>query len=185
MVVSEYRKLLLHMQWADSLIWKAVLSLAALQQDQRMRERLYHLHSTQWAYLQVWRGEQIRVPELATFPNLQSLGVWARDYHRELARYAEALQEAALSRSIEFPWAAQLVKRFGGVSPATLAETVLQIVLHTTHHRGQVASRLRAVESEPPMIDFIAWVWMGRPAAVWGGVEAASQGYEADEARST
>jgi uncharacterized damage-inducible protein DinB len=184
MVLSEYRTLLWHMEWADSLIWKTVLSVAAVQQDQPTRERLHHFHSTQWAYLQIWRGELIRIPDLATFADLQSLGVWARDYHRELATYADALQDATLQRTIEFPWAAQLSKRFGSVAPATLAETILQIVLHTTHHRAQVATGLRAVGSEPPMMDFIAWVWMGRPAAVWGGVEAGEQDAAPDGRRT-
>ena len=167
MVLSEYGKLVLHMEWADSLVWKAVLGASALQQDQSTRERLYHYHSTQWVYLQVWRDEEIRIPELATFADLPSLGAWARSYHLELAPFAAGLQEATLQRTIEFPWADQLAKRFGSVAPATLAETILQVVLHTTHHRAQIATRLRAVGHEPPMMDFIGWVWMGRPAAEW------------------
>jgi uncharacterized damage-inducible protein DinB len=162
MDVSEYRNLLSHMEWADSLIWKAVLRADPLRRDQPTRERLYHSHSTQWVYLQVWRREQIRIPELATFPDLEALSSWARAYYRDLATYADALQGAALHRTIEFPWATQLMERFGTVAPATLAETILQVVLHTTHHRAQVASTLRGVGHAPPMSDFIACCgWAG------------------------
>ncbi len=69
-----------------------------LQQDPSTRECLYHCHSTQWAYLQVWRGEEIRIPELASFAALPS----------------------------------------------------------------------PVCGSGPPTMDFIGWVWMGRPAAEWG-----------------
>ncbi len=51
--------------------------------------------------------------------------------------------------------------------PATLAETVLQITSHTTYHRGQVNMRLRELGAEPPLTDFIAWIWLGRPEAEW------------------
>ena len=41
----------------------------------------------------------------------------------------------------------------------------LQVVLHTQHHRGQVCARLRDAGGEPPTVDFIVWLWEGRPAA--------------------
>jgi len=34
-------------------------------------------------------------------------------------------------------------------------------------HRGQVAARLREIGGEPPLVDFIAWVRLGRPEPVW------------------
>jgi uncharacterized damage-inducible protein DinB len=68
---------------------------------------------------------------------------------------------------VQLPWADRLVERFGQALPATWSETVLQVNLHTTYHRGQVTSRLRALGSEPPLTDFIAWIWMGRPAPGW------------------
>jgi hypothetical protein len=36
-----------------------------------------------------------------------------------------------------------------------------------------VARRLRELEVEPPLTDYIAWVWTGRPEADWGSEEAA------------
>ena len=46
----------------------------------------------------------------------------------------------------------------------TLAETALQVAMHSTYHRGQVNARLRQIGGEPPLVDFIAWIWFGRPA---------------------
>jgi len=51
--------------------------------------------------------------------------------------------------------------------PTTLAETMVQVYAHTGHHRGQVISRLRDLGSTPPLVDYLAWLWQHRPAAVW------------------
>ncbi len=39
--------------------------------------------------------------------------------------------------------------------------------MHSTHHRGQVAARLRELGGEPPLVDFIAWLWWKRPEPEW------------------
>jgi uncharacterized damage-inducible protein DinB len=173
MTPGEVASLIHHMEWADALIWKAALGVASLEQERQLRERLHHFHSTQRAYLQMWRGEALSILELSSFSDLRSLGRWARGYYRELRTYAGTLQEPTLRQTVEIPWAAQVVKRFGSAGPATMGETILQIVLHTTHHRGQVATMLRLAGGEPPMTDFIAWLWMGRPEPRWDCIEVA------------
>jgi uncharacterized damage-inducible protein DinB len=160
------------MEWADALIWEAVLQVPALQADHELRGRLYHLHATQWSYLQIWRGEPLNLREPSSFPDLRSVCGWARGYYMELAGFTETLRTAALDRAVEFPWAKHIGERFGRVGPTTLGETILQIAHHTTHHRGQVATRVRQGEGEPPPMDFIAWVWMEKPAPRWPDLEA-------------
>jgi uncharacterized damage-inducible protein DinB len=49
----------------------------------------------------------------------------------------------------------------------TVAETMLQVAMHTTYHRGQLNKRLRELGGEPPLIDFIVWIWLGKPKAEW------------------
>ncbi len=169
--VSDYRSLLLHMEWADALVWRAVL--CAPGQDDSIPGRLHHFHSTQWAYLQVLQRQPLKIPELASFPDLRSLGRWARGFYRELPALRDSLDDATLGRPVEFPWAAQLEERFGTPAPATTGECLLQLALHTAYHRGQVATRLRERGGEPPLTDFIAWIWMRRPAPDWASVDAA------------
>ena len=170
MDASEYRSLLLHMEWADALVWQSVLN--APRPDDSIPERLHHFHCTQWAYLQVLQGRPLDVPDRGAFPDSRSLGLWARRFYRELPAYRDSLDEAKLSRRVEFPWAARVAERLGNPGPATAGESILQLVLHTTYHRGQVATRLRECGGEPPLTDFIAWIWMRRPAPDWGGLEA-------------
>jgi uncharacterized damage-inducible protein DinB len=54
----------------------------------------------------------------------------------------------------------------------TLGETMLQIASHSTHHRAQNNSQLRELGAKPPLVDYIAWLWSGRPDAEWPAASA-------------
>ena len=53
----------------------------------------------------------------------------------------------------------------------TLGETVFQVWAHTTAHRAQVNTRLRDAGVTPPLVDYIGWLWAGRPQADWPGMD--------------
>jgi len=171
MDVAECRAVLGHAEWADALVWKSVAAWG--REDHDLRSVLHHLHMVQWAYLHIWRAEQVKPPELTTFPTLLAIRGWAREYYRELPSYLARVSGPAVAEPVRFPWSDRLVQRFGQVRSATWAESVLQLAMHSAHHRGQVARRLRELRLEPPMTDFIAWIWADRPEADWGDEEAA------------
>ena len=171
MDLADCKALLSHAEWADALVWKAALSSG--QEDDELRAKLHHLHLVQWAYLHIWRAEQVRPRELSTFPTLAGIRGWAREYYRELPSYMGALSDPDLGSEVRIPWADRLVQRFGRARPTTLAESVLQVALHSSYHRGQVVRRLRELDVEAPLSDFLAWIWMDRPEADWGEPEAA------------
>jgi uncharacterized damage-inducible protein DinB len=167
MQAGEYQSLLRHMEWADAAVWKAVLNLPAAQKDTPLLERLYHLHTVQRVYLQVWRRESIQVPEASSFTNLPALADWTRANYQELHTFAQGLASETLSRTLEFPWSREVIARLGSAGPATLGESVLQVALHSAYHRGQVATRIRELGGEPPLTDFIAWTLRARPDPEW------------------
>ena len=101
------------------------------------------------------------------FGDLAEVHTWAREYYRDLWAFAEKLDAHTLAGRVEFPWAGELVKWFGEARPATVQETVIQVSMHTAHHRGQLCTLIRELGGEPPLVDFIGWVWMGKPRAVW------------------
>lgn len=171
MDLGDCRSLLGHAEWADALLWRS--ALAPHQEDGELRAKLHHLHVVQWQYLHIWRAETVKPREPSTFPTMAAIREWARGYYDELSSYVADVSAADLAREVRFPWADRLVQRFGTAHPATWAESVLQVALHSTYHRGQVARRLRELEVEPPLTDYIAWVWLGRPEADWGDAEAA------------
>ena len=164
--------LLVHMEWADARIWTAALAVPALAHDAATRERLHHFHSTQWAYLQVLMGRPLDIPDLATFADLGSVGHWARGFYRQLPALRATLVGSRLDQQVDFPWAEHIATVYGRVAaPATVGECILQLALHTAHHRGQVAMTVRVAGGEPPTVDYIAWIWMGRPSPDWNGLD--------------
>ena len=171
MDLADCRSLLGHAEWADALVWASVADGGL--EDDELRARLHHLHVVQWAYLHAWRAEPVRPRELGTFPTMAAVRAWAREYYRELPVYLASASGQDVEREVRFPWAERLVQRFGHVPPASWADSVLQVALHSSHHRGQVTRRLRELGAEAPLTDYIAWVWTGRPEADWGSEEAA------------
>jgi uncharacterized damage-inducible protein DinB len=168
----ELQETLDHLEWADAEILGAVLALPGASHDKRLRSLLIHIHEVQWAYLQLWRGEPVVIPERETFTDLVSVSRWAQDYHTQRRRFVSEILSADLDGHIAFPWADRLSARFGRVCPTTLRQSMVQIGLHSAYHRGQVATRLRELGAEPPLVDFVAWVWRGQPAAAWPEIPA-------------
>jgi uncharacterized damage-inducible protein DinB len=41
------------------------------------------------------------------------------------------------------------------------------VPMHSQYHRGQVNARLKEVGGVPPNVDYILWVWVGRPVGLW------------------
>ena len=44
---------------------------------------------------------------------------------------------------------------------------MIQVAMHTAYHRGQINTRVRELGGEPKLVDFIAWIWYGKPKADW------------------
>ena len=167
MNISTLTDLYRHMEWADAAVWTAVLDNDAGRTDAKLRETLYHLHVVQRAFLRVWRGEPRETP-YPTFDDAQSLMRWGRTYYDEAMSHLESLSDEQVSQAMPVPWAAMVEQRLGRAPETTsVGETAMQVALHSTYHRGQINARLRVVGGEPPLTDYIAWVWLGRPAANW------------------
>ena len=156
-----------HMEWADALVWRAVLALDAASRDEKLRRYFHHLHLVQHAYLRAWRGEPINQP-YPTFDDAQSVMLWGRSYYRELFAHLEMVTDEQFTSTMDLPWTEIVEKELGRMPESlTVGETMLQVPLHSLYHRGQVNARLREVGGEPPRVDYITWMWLGRPAPEW------------------
>jgi len=156
-----------HSEWADATVWRAVFNSASAPTDERLRNWLQHIHMVQHAFINVWRDQPYSASagsELA----LAELASWGREYHQLAAQYLPTLSEEDLDSPLIMPWAGFLTKHLGrDPSITTKGETIVQVASHSTYHRGQVNARLRELGEEPPLTDFIAWIWFGRSAAEW------------------
>lgn len=162
-VIDLYR----HMAWADATVWEMVQANPAARDDAKVRDVLYHVHLVQHAFLRTWRGEPRDTP-FPTFAEPSGLMQWAIDFHRDAGTHLATMAEGAFAAPMPLAWA-DMVAAAIGRPPAltTFGDTVLQVPLHSLHHRAQVNARLRELGMTPTIIDYIAWIWFGRPAAVW------------------
>jgi uncharacterized damage-inducible protein DinB len=168
------RELIRHMEWADAEVWRAVMAHEPAVNDARLRHLLTHLHLVQRFFLIVWQKRPLdpsREPEFATAADLRA---WARAYYAEAYRFFDTLDERALTSEVVMPWVKSFEAQLGRtLSTPTLGETIFQVTSHSTYHRGQVNARLREVGGQPPLVDYIAWVWFGRPEPHWVPAAAA------------
>src|SRR3954447_24754043 len=136
------RELFQQMEWADARVWAAILARPETAEDAGLRERLYHIHMVQRAFLRVWKDEPLK-PPTSGFSDSASLLQWAREYYPEVTGYIGGLGVADLERPVIMPWIEMFEARLGQKAHVpTLYETMLQVAMHSTYHRGQVNTKL-------------------------------------------
>lgn len=165
--IALFRELYLHMEWADASVWSAVTGSDAARENPAILEKLRHAHRTQQYFLKVWRREELSYEKLE-LPLERELEL-ARSWHGEAQAWLESLDDGALTHELSVPWADRYAQRAGAerAHPTLLGETIYQAVAHTTYHRGQANTLLRLAGVTPPNADYIAWLWLGRPAPHW------------------
>jgi len=115
----------------------------------------------------MWRGEPRETP-YPTFADAESLMEWGRSYYREALAHLATLTEEKAAEPLQITWASMVERQLGRPPETTsIAESELQVVLHSMYHRGQINARLRELGGEPLLVDYIAWIWLGKPAAEW------------------
>jgi uncharacterized damage-inducible protein DinB len=159
-VTSVLQDLLRHEAWADAKLLQAIRSCAAAPDDSIVRERLRHSHDVQRVYLAVLHDEPVDLEALQLpSASFDELAASVMRYHGAMAVFLENPRADILDRAA--------VLRIPGYDDRemTLGDAMAQMAMRSQYHRGQVATRLRELGGEPPLMDFIVWVWEGRPAS--------------------
>ena len=165
--VDAGRDLFRQMEWADAAVWRAVMAKPEIAADERVLVLLLHLHAVQRAFLLMWKREPVDVEALYAKRDAPALIAWARTYYPEAEAFM-ADAEPRLNELVEMPWLAHFEKQFGRPLHApTLAETFVQVPMHSMYHRAQVNTRIRELGGVPAAVDFINWVWHGKPDPEW------------------
>ncbi|MCE2503036.1 MAG: DinB family protein [Chlorobi bacterium] len=162
------KELYRHMEWADSKVWGAIVQRNEAVEDSEVCNRLYHSHATQQGFLQLWIEGPVDRYDPSRFPSLSEMYDWAKSYYNNVRDFLNNLDETQLEKGLPVPWAMMFERQLGQKpEPTTLVETMFQVANHTTYHRGQINARLRQLGGEPPLVDYIAWIWGGRPEPEW------------------
>jgi len=165
----QLKNLFNQMMWADTEVWKKVLRLPATENDERIKKLLYHLHQVQYAYFFLCDEHPPKIPKSEAFTNLKSIALWGREYQEKMNLFLSS--EMTSEMVIEIPWSKFMERKIGKkIVPATFEEMMLQVASHSTYHRGQINTRFRELGGDPASVDFIVWVWLGKPEVNWENV---------------
>jgi uncharacterized damage-inducible protein DinB len=159
-MVNHLADLLAHAEWANAVFFHAWAKSPARDHEE-MRQRVAHVVGVQNGFLAVFRGEPPGGPPGGPPPSFDELKARAAASHAGLRAFAGTLSADALERQVRIPWFPD--------PPCilTVAEALVQVAMHTQHHRGQLMTRLKDFGGEPKNVDWIIWLWRGRPAARW------------------
>lgn len=170
-MLDHLRDLLNHMAWADGVFFHAWSK--GPQEDDELRERWTHVLGTATLFTEIVRGEndlpwdkilsgEVRPPwmeqPLNRYDELKSL---TRANHEKLAETLAGWDDTSLETKVRIPWFPE--------PPCIIsaAEALLQAVMHTQHHRGQCMTRLKEIGGKNSNVDYIIWLWKGRPESRW------------------
>ena len=152
-MIELIQSLFAHMAWADAALLKAVSGLDGAFGDDELRRWLHHIVTVQSFFLSLFQQRPFDMQRWKQIPGtMDEMERLFEEAHADGAAYSAHLEEAALAHTIEFP-----VPAFKDFHPA-VRDALMQVVMHSEHHRAQVATRLRALGGTPPTIDYIVWV---------------------------
>ncbi|HLJ47179.1 MAG TPA: DinB family protein [Bryobacteraceae bacterium] len=140
-----------HKNYANTALLNAIAAHEQASVDPELRHLLHHIILANRFWLSLFVGQPFDLDKEARVP--ESLGVLAEAYretHELESRWIGGLQAAELDRLVQTPF-------IPGRS-LSLAQALMQVCLHSHGHRAQCAAKLRALEGDPPPMDFIVWL---------------------------
>ena len=143
-----------YQHWADTEHWKTLRANAVLLEDQEIRKRLNHMTMVYEILASLARGE---APDNAGRKELESMDELQAAMQKAAEGLERTLASADLGKMIALPRGPR------GPFEAPAGVLLLQAMMHSQHHRGQNASRMRELGVTPPMTDFVVWYAIGRP----------------------
>jgi uncharacterized damage-inducible protein DinB len=152
---------LAHQEWADAEHWQAFEAYPAVFEDKALRDRLFHIHYVQHAFLWLTgpQTSEFQTKKIEDFPTMADLKNYGREGLTQLNAFVKTIDLQRVE-TIEVPW-------FQPPAKVALRHALMQVAMHSHYHRGQNATRLRELGGVPPMTDFIAWLHKGQPKAEW------------------
>jgi uncharacterized damage-inducible protein DinB len=154
------RDLLAHAEWANAVFFHA-WGKSPARDHEEMRRRVGHILGVQQGFLAILRGEAPGLPPDGPPPSFEELKARAESSHSALADFLATLRSEGLSMMVRIPWFPE------PPCVITVGEALVQVAMHTQHHRGQCMTRLKDFGGEPKNVDWIIWLWKQKPQGQW------------------
>lgn len=150
-MLAMLKDLLLHKEYANHSLIKAIRQHEPATRDVELKKLLHHIILVNRYWLSLIQGLPFAVEEEARIPeSLETIAALYRETHAQEGQWMAQLQEDDLARTLETPFIPGL--------RCSVAQTIMQVCLHTQGHRAQCATLFRSLGGEPPTLDFILWL---------------------------
>jgi len=150
-MIPMFQSLMAHMAWADNTILEAVAGQEGAYADTQLRKVLHHTVTVQRFFLSLFQARDFDYEREKQFPeSIEEMQRLFAEAHADAAGYAARLDDAELSRKVSFPRMPDL--------HASIRDALMQVAMHSEHHRAQCAMRLRELGGKAPVTDYIMWV---------------------------
>jgi uncharacterized damage-inducible protein DinB len=154
------RDMLAHAEWANAVFFHT-WGKSPCRDHEEMRRRVDHIIGVQQGFLSILRGEGPVWPPDGPPPAFDDLKTRALASHAALRDLAGNLDAEGLSRTVRIPWFPD------PPCVITVGDALVQVAMHTQHHRGQCMTRLKDLGGEPKNVDWIIWLWKQKPQGRW------------------
>jgi uncharacterized damage-inducible protein DinB len=159
-MLSFLRDLIAHAEWANAVFFHAWAKSPARDHEE-LRQRVGHIIGVQQGFLSVFLGESPGGPPGGPPPSFDALKTRAESCHAALRAFMATLEPDGIARTVHIPWFPD------PPCVITVAEALVQVAMHSQHHRGQCMTRLKDFGGEPKNIDWIIWLWKQKPQGRW------------------
>ena len=152
--------LMAHSEWANAVFF-TTWGKSPARDHEELRQRLGHLVGVQEGFLKILRAEAPGGPRDGPPPSYDDLNSRAQVCHAGLNEFTAGLTPDSLTKKVRVHWFPD--------PPCiiTVSEALVQVAMHSQHHRGQCMTRLKDFGGEPKNVDWIIWLWKQKPAARW------------------
>jgi uncharacterized damage-inducible protein DinB len=160
-MLDHVRELIRYQEWADAAFFKRWNELPQMQENEEIRKLADHMTAVQKLFIDLLQKQPVAFPDKDTpIPTFVELRNRSHENHNRLKSFMSELNEDALSSTIH-------VLFFPGTFTPTVHEVLTQVVMHTQHHRAQNLQRLGRSPAKSSPVDWISWVYRGKPDAAW------------------
>jgi uncharacterized damage-inducible protein DinB len=157
---SFLRDLMSYAEWANAVYFSA-WGKSPARDNEELRARAGHIVGVQEGFISILNSLPPKEPPEGPPATFDDLKTRAEKSHLNLREYVSRADSEALARTLTVPWFPD------PPCVITTSEALVQVAMHTQHHRGQCMTRLKALGGETKNVDWIIWLWKQKPQARW------------------
>jgi uncharacterized damage-inducible protein DinB len=142
-----------HQAWADTKHWKVFDTHPKALKDEKVQKRIQHIYQVQRAFLLICQKKNLDRRLLVEVQDMSILKKNIEDSHKEAIEFVKNISDECLKEVVNIPWFKDPPVNI------TTEQALMQAAMHSHYHRAQNATRLREIGIDPPLTDYIVWLW--------------------------